>query len=29
MSRGLLIIGSGFAARKLVQNIRKPDAPGP
>lgn len=27
MSRGIIIIGSGFAARQLVKNIRKQDAP--
>lgn len=26
MSRGIIIIGSGFAARQLVKNIRKQDA---
>ena len=26
MSRGIVIIGSGFAARQLVKNIRKQDA---
>ena len=26
MSTGLVIIGSGFAARQLVKNIRKQDA---
>lgn len=26
MSRGIIIIGSGFAARQLVKNIRKHDA---
>lgn len=26
MNRGIVIIGSGFAARQLVKNIRKQDA---
>ena len=26
MSNGIVIIGSGFAARQLVKNIRKQDA---
>lgn len=26
MSKGIVIIGSGFAARQLVKNIRKQDA---
>lgn len=29
MSDGIVIIGSGFAARQLVKNIRKQDAQNP
>ncbi|RDT45724.1 NADH:flavorubredoxin oxidoreductase, partial [Escherichia coli] len=29
MSQGIVIIGSGFAARQLLKNIRKTDATTP